>query len=74
MTQGHHGCIVIKTITEMNSPKKNEALDLMEETGSNYLTLENSPLYDELRVNSRFDSILEKAKVSYEERLKKYPL
>lgn len=58
----------------MNSPKKNEALDLMEETGSNYLTLENSPLYDELRVNSRFDSILEKAKVSYEERLKKYPL
>jgi uncharacterized protein YeeX (DUF496 family) len=37
-----------------------------------YLSLLNSPFYDSLRDDTRFQEILKKAKQKYEERLKKF--
>jgi TolB-like protein/lipopolysaccharide biosynthesis regulator YciM len=53
---------------------KNEALDLIEKAidhplAFNYLYLKNYPLFDSLRDESRFQKILEKQKIKYEERL-----
>jgi hypothetical protein len=37
-----------------------------------YISLLNSPFYDSLRDDTRFQEILKKAKQKYEERLKKF--
>ena len=52
---------------------KKEALDEMEKsTWNHYLQLKNSPVFNSVRDDVRFKQILEKAKIVYEERLKKY--
>lgn len=52
---------------------KKEALDKMEmNQGIHYLFLKNSPFVDPLRQDARFAAILEKSRLVYEERLKKY--
>jgi TolB-like protein/Tfp pilus assembly protein PilF len=50
---------------------KKEALDRME-SGFNYLHLKNSPVFNPLRQEPRFAAILEKTRLVYEERLRKY--
>jgi hypothetical protein len=52
---------------------KKEALDEMKKnTQLHYLYLKNSPVFNGVRDDARFKLILEKAKVVYEARLKKY--
>ena len=52
---------------------KKEALDEMEKnTQHHYLQLKNSPVFNSVRDDVRFKQILGKAKIVYEERLKKY--
>ena len=52
---------------------KKEALDEMEKnTQHHYLQLKNSPVFNNVRDDVRFKQILGKAKIVYEERLKKY--
>ena len=51
---------------------ENELKKDYEHHDCSYISLLNSPFYDSLRDDTRFQEIMKKAKQKYEERLKKF--
>ncbi len=50
---------------------KANAIEALEKSQPKYRTLKNSPLFDEVRTEPRFQVVLEQARVIYEDKLKR---